>query len=344
MADFLQVAKKLLLLFPPVKHYVVQKNRQIYQMEEQLTSCQETLDSCRAELTSCQAALDSCQAELKEVSSDTQFPNGHYHSPIVSLKEVRENEKKLFPAVFPDHISGIDLNINFQNSLLDAFGALYKELPFTSEKIDQNHYYYENDFFSYGDAISLYSIIRYFNPKTIIEVGSGFSSAVIMDTNRIFFHNQILGTFIEPYPERLFSLMSEEDDIYRVIVDKMQNVPLSEFRKLDANDILLIDSTHVSKLGSDVNRIIHEVLPALNKGVIIHFHDIFYPFEIPQHWVMRGLNWNETYMLRAFLEYNHDFEILFWNNYYHTSNKELLFKKMPLYEKNAGGSIWIRKK
>jgi hypothetical protein len=78
---------------------------------------------------------------------------------------------------------------------------------------------------------------------------------------------------------------------------------------LNENDILFIDSTHVSKFNSDVNCIIHNILPALSKGVYIHFHDVMYPFEYPKNWLIEGRAWNEQYILRAFLEFNTNFKL-----------------------------------
>jgi len=129
----------------------------------------------------------------------------------------------------------------------------------------------------------------------------------------------------------------------RIIGDTVQSVPLDTFKKLQAGDILFVDSTHVSKTGSDVNHILFEILPVLNPGVIIHFHDIFYPFEYPKEWVLRGYNWNEDYILRAFLMYNNAYEIKLFPDYLHRHHKEV-FAELPLTYKNTGGSFWLEKK
>ena len=112
---------------------------------------------------------------------------------------------------------------------------------------------------------------------------------------------------------------------------------------LEKNDILFIDSTHVSKAGSDVNYILFEILPTLKEGVIIHFHDVFYPFEYPQGWIEKGFAWNEDYLLRAFLMYNSNFELLFFNTYMEQFHKTWIAKNMPDILKNMGGGLWLRK-
>jgi hypothetical protein len=119
-------------------------------------------------------------------------------------------------------------------------------------------------------------------------------------------------------------------------------VNLEIFKQLDRNDILFIDSTHVSKTGSDVNFILFEILPLLKSGVLIHFHDISYPFEYPKDWVFGGRNWNENYLLRAFLMYNNDFKIYLFTHFLHLYYREA-FEEMPLSFKNIGGSLWIEK-
>jgi hypothetical protein len=93
-----------------------------------------------------------------------------------------------------------------------------------------------------------------------------------------------------------------------VTVARLQDVDQEIFARLKANDILFIDSSHVAKIGSDVNHLMSEILPILAPGVHIHFHDIFYPFEYPRQWVEEGRAWNEAYLLEAFLSFNSEFE------------------------------------
>lgn len=152
-------------------------------------------------------------------------------------------------------------------------------------------------------------------------------------------------TFIEPYPALLKSLL-KDSDLKKVTLHerRLQDIPLDVFSTLDKNDILFIDSTHVSKIDSDVNYILHEILPSLKSGVYIHFHDIFYPFEYPQDWIEAKRAWNEQYILRAFLEFNASFEIAFFNTFLEAVHREKILGMFPLAAKNEGGSLWLRKK
>jgi hypothetical protein len=132
-----------------------------------------------------------------------------------------------------------------------------------------------------------------------------------------------------------------------------QDIPLDVFSELSENDVLFIDSTHVSKFDSDVNYVIHAILPKLANGVHIHFHDIFYPFEYPEAWLLDGRAWNEQYILRAFLEYNNNFKIVLFNTYLQWKFEDELKKRFPLIYKDAAlyykgyknnaGSIWLKK-
>jgi len=191
-------------------------------------------------------------------------------------------------------------------------------------------------------------MMRHFKPQRIIEIGSGHSSAIMLDTNEHFFDNKIHCTFIEPFPEeRLMQILRESDKLsHQIIKEKVQSVKLEVFQMLNKNDILFIDSTHVSKIGSDVNHLLFEVLPSLKPGVLVHFHDIFYPFELPKHWVLESRYfWNENYILRAFLMNNEKYEIIIFNTYLQKIKPDWFKKEMPeCTEKSEGtGSIWLRK-
>lgn len=281
---------------------------------------------------------------LHKQSLNCCYPNGHYYSPVFSIEDVKRREFEIWKKVNKEEISGIELRTEEQKKLVLQFLKFYDELPFEKEKQDNVRFQYDNNYYSYADGIILYSMIRQFEPKQIIEIGSGFSSMVMLDTNELFFDNQIDLTFIDPYPERLFSLMKESDiKQTKVIRCDVQLIPLDVFEKLQAGDILFIDSTHVSKTGSDVNYILFEIFPIIKKGVLIHFHDVFYPFEYPKEWAFQGINWNENYILKAFLMFNEKFEVKLFSEYLYRHHKDV-FKGMPLCYNYAGSNLWLEKK
>jgi SAM-dependent methyltransferase len=273
----------------------------------------------------------------------TWVPPGHIYSPVPSIEEIKMKDHNIFH-VIPAKLLGIDLNEEGQLQLFGKFKEYYKEQPFNSEKQDHIRYFFDNTSYSYSDAIVLYCMIRHVQPKRIIEIGSGYSSCVTLDTNEIFFTSRVSCAFIDPYPELLLSLIKESDkDKIELISLKLQDVPLNKFSDLSANDILFIDSTHVVKTGGDLNYIFFEILPNLKNGVYIHFHNIFYPFEYPKEWIYEGRAWNEAYFLRAFLQYNNEFRIQFFNTFLAHFHKDKFMHDMPLCLKNSGSSIWIKK-
>lgn len=283
--------------------------------------------------------------ELKKYR--TWYPPGHYYNPLVDPKAVDVYSDTVFDTS-KKSVFGIDFREKAQLELLDELLPYYKEVPFPVEQTPGFRYYLGNGIFSYSDGIFLYMLMRHFKPSRIIEVGSGHSSAVMIDTNERFLNDSVNLTFIEPYPERLYSLLKDTDKTKNKIFElPIQQVPFSEFESLKAGDFLFVDSSHVSKTGSDVNYIFFEVLPRLKSGVIIHFHDIFTPMEYPKSWVMKKDVWfgfNEIYILRAFLMYNPEFEVIMFNTFLEEHHEDWFSKNMPLCLENKGGSIWLRKK
>jgi predicted O-methyltransferase YrrM len=258
------------------------------------------------------------------------------------MDEVKEFADQIFNTSKKE-IPGVDLNEKGQLGLLKEFEIYAKEIPFPIYETEEFRYYFNNDVFSYTDGIMLFCFLMHFKPKKVIEIGSGYSSALMLDTNNIFFNNSINLNFIEPYPDRLYHLIKESDKKHCTILEKkVQKIDTSFFMSLEKNDILFIDGSHVSKTGSDLNYLLFEVLPLLKAGVIIHFHDIFHKFEYPSNWVLEGRNWNECYLLRAFLTYNSKFKILMFNSFMHGFNK-LGFENLSDCYKSFGGSLWIKK-
>lgn len=271
------------------------------------------------------------------------WPAGHYYSPLPDPKFVDERKATLFNRQV-ESIPGIENNEDGQLALAETLSQYYRDLPFTDKERAGLRYYFDNIWFSYGDAIILNAMLRHYKPRRIVEVGSGFSSAVMLDTNDLHLSKQISCTFIEPEPERLFTLLSEEDKKrHEVIVGMVQDVPLTQFELLDANDILFIDSSHVVKIGSDVVHLLTNVLPILREGVIVHFHDVFWPFEYPERWVQEGKAWNENYLIKAFLQFNSKFRILFFNSYLATHHEREMGQKFPLWLRDTGGSLWLQR-
>lgn len=270
------------------------------------------------------------------------YPPGHFYSPVPDLDAVREQEERIFAD--RDAFPGIDLRADEQLELARTLAEVTSDQPFVDAPgADGLRYGFRNDYFGYGDGLVLHGMLRHLRPKRLVEVGSGFSSALILDTNDRFLDGQLQCTFIDPYPERLQGLLRPEDEAsVRIIAEPVQQVATSVFGELEPGDVLFIDSSHVSKIGSDVNLLLLEVLPALPAGVHVHVHDIVWPFEYSQAWVYEGRAWNEAYLLRALMTDNPKLVLTWFSNYLWAHHAEAVSEILPIWAQDAGTSLWLR--
>jgi len=269
---------------------------------------------------------------------------GSYLSPIVDTTEITGRGSDIDEMV---PLPGIDLDI-------DGHAAVWRSWrPHLQRWVDgepnsRRRYTTEgNRMFGPLSAHMLAGAIGAMNPRRYIEIGSGFSSAVLLDINDEWRPADPIDlTFIEPHPARLESILREGDRAACTIIpEKVQQVSLDVFDKLEPGDVLFIDSTHIAKTESDVLRELFEILPHLPAGVNVHFHDIPYPFEYPMHWVLeQNRSWNEAYFLRSFLMYNPRFKVHFWTDYFARFGADTVSTESftPLDGKRPT-SMWITK-
>lgn len=276
----------------------------------------------------------------------TWMAPGHFYSPIVDPNEIKIRRDKLFDRTITP--AEIDWKFPQQADLLKEVCDLAKVLHFKEPRSVMRFQTSATDStnFHAGEATILGGIILKFRPKRIVEFGCGQSSCAMLDINDEFFGGSLDLTFIDPYPELLKRLAG---DLGRasVIKSPAQDIDMSVINMLEENDLLFIDSTHVSKCGSDVNFHLFEVLPRLKSGVLIHFHDVFYPFEYPERWFTdTNRSWNEDYILRAFLMNNSRYEIMLMNNYF-ASNGDAYPAAMAAFpfddKRLLGSSLYIQK-
>jgi hypothetical protein len=279
-----------------------------------------------------------------------QFPDGHFYSPIVDFDDVSARCHEIWPVTAS--VRGIDFNDAAQRALLTNefkrfmpdfdYPAVLDDVP--DLEADPTRYFTDNSQFGWLDAPALFVLLRTWRPRRIIEVGSGFSSLLIADVNNRWLDGRIHFTCIEPYPRPF--LKAKLPGVSRLIEERVQSVPLTEFDELDAGDILFIDSSHVSKTGSDVNFLYFQVLPRLKPGVHIHIHDIFFPHDYPPEWVIgERRSWNEQYIVHALLMYSSGFRVEFACNYAFNTFPELVGDALRLPNERAfgGASLWITK-
>jgi len=262
----------------------------------------------------------------------------HFYDPIPDTRTLSD---ALWEERSP--LKGVDMNVEeqlrFLQEIFPQFAEEYNAFP--TEKPEAPHqYYFNNSFFGGTDALVSYCMARHFAPSLMIEVGSGFSTYVAAQAARRNGHTELV--CIEPYPQAF--LKDPFPGVSDLIEKKVQAVDLSVFDRLKASDILFIDTSHIARIGSDVNFLFFEVLPALNPGVVVHVHDIFLPGEYPRNWVMKERRfWNEQYLLHAFLLYNTCFKVLFANSYMGLYYREAMQQTFPRAPWWGGGSFWMQK-
>ena len=272
-------------------------------------------------------------------------PN-HFYYPIPDTRKLKDS---LWSQ--QSELAGIGINDETQLELLSVFEASFKDEydQFPRGKTDIPHQFFLGNLsLESVDAEVLYCMIRHFKPRRICEIGSGCSTylsaqAVLKNREEDSRHDCEL-VAIEPYPGE--TLKAGFPGLSRLVHQEVQDVPLSEFAKLEENDILFIDSSHVLRIGGDVQYEYLEILPRLNRGVLVHSHDIFLPAEYPKKWVKeRHRFWSEQYLLQAFLAFNDSFEVLWAGSYMHLNHPSELEEAFGSYDraKTLPGSFWVRR-
>jgi hypothetical protein len=265
-------------------------------------------------------------------------PPGHFYSPLANAADM---SRALSEGNRDGPLIGVELHDVEQRKLAEVLAQHWPEVPCAPDP--QWRYDPHNPWFGLADAAVYYSILRHFRPRRVIEVGSGFSSAIALDAAERHLSDLEL-TFIEPYPQRLRRLLRKSDESRsELLISLVQDVPVRMYEELVSGDILFIDSTHVSKPGSDVNWLLFQVLPRLQAGVYVHFHDMFWPFEYPKEWIFEGRSWTELYMLRAFLSYNATFRIELFTSWLWNAAPQLIKEALPAAIDARPGSLWLRK-
>jgi predicted O-methyltransferase YrrM len=200
-------------------------------------------------------------------------------------------------------------------------------------------FYLRNNWFECVDAEMLYAVVRHFHPKRIIEVGSGFSTRLIRKAIGDGGLSTQL-TCIDPQPRVMVQAYADNHIASRVEALS----PSSIVEQLGENDILFIDSSHEIVQAGDVPFLFLEVLPRLRTNVLVHVHDIFFPFDYPERVLDQRWNWNEQYLVHAFLAYNPAFELLWPASYMWARWKQEVLEHIPVVSMgNLPSSLWLKK-
>jgi hypothetical protein len=269
----------------------------------------------------------------------------HYYSPVPDVG-------RLPPATWEraSELPGLDLRVDAQLQLLreiEAYRAEYGALP-AEPTGDPHQFHLNNEAFGPVDAGVFYALLRRLRPRRLVEVGTGYSTLLAAQA---LARNADEGhpgrhSAIDPWPFQWVrgSFPAGVESIAKPV----QEVPLSTFQALEADDVLFLDSSHVAKVGSDVVFEVLEVLPRLRPGVVVHVHDIFFPREYDRDWIEHHHRfWNEQYLLQAFLAFNHAFEVLWTSYLHHLERPERLAEAFPAYRNGLPHvypvSLWMRR-
>lgn len=284
-------------------------------------------------------------AHLNPFPAPRFVPPGHHYSPITRVDEVDPYLRQIESQPIASTVSGLAVDRDAMISLWNDLLPHFRNMPFSGEARPGLRYRLDNPAYSWGDGSVLHAMIAHVKPRRIIEVGSGWSTVCTLDTIDSRLDRRCDFTVIEPFPELMWQLVASGSAPSRVIPSQIQQVPLETFDELEENDILFIDSTHVVRTGSDVCHEVFEVLPRLKPGVLVHFHDIFWPFEYPRMWaVEQNRSWSEIYLLRALLTGSTEWEIVMFNDFLAKLARPEIERSFPDFMRNSGGALWLRKR
>jgi hypothetical protein len=259
-----------------------------------------------------------------------------YYSPIPDLR-------RLQPAVWtePGPMPGVAMDLAAQLAWLEGLAPYLADFR-PPEHSPGPHVYGRDSGFELVDAAVLHATVRRLRPARIIELGAGASTLVTAAACRQLAESghAVSFTTCDPYPRDI--LQPPPAGVTTLLAQSARDLSLERFRELGVDDILFIDTTHTVKVGSEVNHLLQNVLPVLSPGVVVHFHDIFLPWEYPRAWVQdNAWFWSEQYLLQAFLIHNPCWEILLGNHLVQRSQPEMIQRLIG--GPADGASFWMRR-
>jgi hypothetical protein len=266
---------------------------------------------------------------------------GHYSSTIPPAADVERYIARL-PASPPRSVPGVALDLDAQLALAESFAGYGGDYDAMLAPETPRRFRSPNDYFGDADAFFMYAMLRRLQPKRVIEVGTGYSSAFMLDVRERFCTTPFDATFIDINPANLRALVPVDEPLMRLLEQPVETCDVDLFRSLESGDVLSIDSSHVFRAGGDLMFLMWEVLPALASGCIVHFHDIYYPFEYPVEMLRRGVFYNEAYVLRAFLTDNAAWNVDLFASYLNAFAPERMQRIHPTC--TGGSSLWLRKR
>jgi predicted O-methyltransferase YrrM len=198
---------------------------------------------------------------------------------------------------------------------------------------------FDQSWFPRLDAAAAYALVRRERPARILEIGSGhstrFLARAVADgrlSTRI--------TCIDPAPRAALARLPVEH--LRALLGE---VDPEIFLSLASGDMLVIDSSHIAMPGTDVDRLLLDVLPRLPSGTLVHVHDVTLPDAYPAAWAWRG--YNEQLLLGTLLQ-GDGYDLIFASHYVAKALgpclRTGLIAELPLPADAYETSLWLRKR
>lgn len=222
----------------------------------------------------------------------------HFYSGVPDIRQLGQSFEWRAPSQLPG-VAGTDVAEQLSEARKWFTPEVSRALTETDVHADACR---ENGADGYGpmEAQFLHAFVATRRPRRIVQVGAGVTTAVTLAAAER--HGvDVDVTAVDPFPTPLLERLASEGAITLLRVPA-QTVAIETFTALEPGDLLLVDSTHTVKVGSEVNRLILEVLTCLKPGVVVHFHDITFPYDYqPDTLDGRLFFWDESTLLHAFL-------------------------------------------
>lgn len=274
-----------------------------------------------------------------------------YYSTLPVLEDIEKTRERWDK---PSELVGIDADVPAMverlSKLAAAWDAEYRQV--TGDYLTNTRRGFGPGY-PHLDSRTLYFMLREHKPKRYLEVGSGLSTyyASLAAARNADEGSPLSITCIEPYP---FDALRGLPD-FSLVEGFVQDVPFSTFEELEAGDVLFIDSSHALKIDSDVAYLFLEVLPRIKPGVLVHIHDVHFPFNGPypaDTWLFGErwpVYWNEAMVVQTFLTFNSAFEVLLSTPMIRHDDETVFAGLFDDYtplrnDANPPSSLWIRRK
>ena len=269
--------------------------------------------------------------------------NDGFYSPYMDIEAgARADIRERF-----DHIPtglGIDFKLERARLILQNVRRPFSRCSNDRELCKPNAQY------SRVDSSVLFALLRTLQPMHVLEVGSGRSTRVAAKALTLNRRAQpslnITHTCIEPFRADTLAKLPVD-----VVESRVQTAPLHLVDELQAGDVFFVDNSHVVTPYGDVVFEILFMLPRLQPGVLVHFHDIYLPGDYPLKMMQLDKQFTEQWLLAAFLANSDAWEVVFptsamlQNGFIepitYSFSAEVPRAKVP---RAAGASLWICRK